>query len=92
MKNIKIFKIIDLDEVNENECVKNAKYNGWGDFYYQHYKKSKPEDEIDEEVYSNFVKLDTRLGISPCEQLFMSVFKLNFEIIKVCFQLKLQAI
>ena len=85
-----MFKIIDLDEVNENECVKNANYDGWGDFYYQRYKKSKPEDEIDGEVYFNLVKLDTRFGTSPSEQLFMCIYHtLNPDIIKVCFQLKL---
>ena len=90
MKNLKLLKIIDLDEVNENECVKNANYDGWGDFYYQSYKESKPEDEIDEEVYSYFVKLDSRLGTSPSKQLFMCVFlTLDLEIIKVCFRLKI---
>ena len=79
--------------MNENERVKNANYDGWGDFYYQRYKKSKPEDEIDGEVYSNLVKLDTRFGTSPSEQLFMCIYHtLNPDIIKVCFQLKLQAI
>ena len=93
MKNLKLLKIIDLDEVNENECVKKANYNGFGHFYYKRLKESKPEDEIDEEVYSKFVKLDTRSGTSPSEQLFLSVFlTLDLEIIKVCFQLKIKAI
>ena len=92
MKNLKLLKIIDLDEVNENalNALKKANYVGWGDFYYQRYKKSKPEDEIDEEVYSYFVKLDSRLGTPPSEQLFKCVFlTLDLEIIKVCFQLKI---
>ena len=89
MENLKLFKIIDLDEVNENECVKKANYDGFGHFYYQRYKESKPENEIDEEVYSKFVQLDTRLGTSSSEQLFLSVFlTLDLEIIKVCFQFK----
>ena len=90
MKNIELFKMIDLDEVNENECVKKANYDGFGHVYYRRYKESKPEDEIDEEVYSKFVKLDTKLGTPPSEQLFMCVFlTLDLEIIKVCFQLKI---
>ena len=70
MKNLKLLKIIDLDEVNENECVKKANYDGWGDFYYQRYKKSKPEDEIDKEVYTKLVKLDTKLGTRASDQLY----------------------
>ena len=93
MKNRKIFKIIDLDEVNENERVKKAKYDGWGDFYYRRYKELKQEDEIDEEVYSKFLKLDTRLGTPPSEQLFVWIFlTLDLEVIKVCFQLKIKAV
>ena len=85
-----MFKIIDFDEVNENECVKKANYIGFAHFYYKRYKKLKPEDEIDEEVYSYFVKLDSRLGTPPSEQLFKCVFlTLDLEIIKVCFQLKI---
>ena len=72
--------------MNENECVKKAKYDGFGHFYYQRYKKSKPEDDIDEEVYSKIVALDTRLKTPPSEQLFMGVFTLDSEIIKVSFQ------
>ena len=86
MKNIKTFKIIDLDKVNENECVKNANYDGFGHVYYRHYKESKPKDEIDEEIYSKIVELDMRLGTPPSEQLFMCFFTLDLKIIKVCFQ------
>ena len=88
MKNRKIFKIIDLDEVNENECVKKANYVGFGHFYLRRYKESKPEDDIDKEIYSKIVELDTRLGTSPSEQLFMCIFTLDLEIIKVFFSIK----
>ena len=77
--------------MNENECVKKAKYDGWGDFYHHRYKISKPEDEIDGEVYSKLVKLDTRFGTSPSEQLFMCIYHtLDPDNIEVCFQLKLK--
>ena len=75
--------------MNENKCVRKANYVGFGHVYYRRYKELKPEYDIDEEVYSNFVKLDTRLGTQPSEQLFMCVFTLDLEIIKVCFQLKI---
>ena len=93
MKHIKTFKIIDLDEVNENDSVKKAKYDGFGHVYYRHYKESKPKDEIDEEIYSKIVELDMRLGTPPSEQLFMCIYHtLDPDNIEVCFQLKLQAI
>ena len=92
-KNLKLFKIIDFDKVNKNKRVKKANNIGYAHFYYRRYKESKSEDDIDEEVYSKFVKLDTRLGISPSEQLFMSVFStLDLEMIEVCFQLRMTAI
>ena len=76
--------------MNENECVKKANYDGFGHVYYQRYKESKSEDEIDKEVYTKLVKLDTKLGTSPSKQLFMCIFfVLDPDIIKVCFQLKI---
>ena len=82
-----------MDEVNENERVKKANYDGFGHVYYQRYKESKSEDEIDKEVYTKLVKLDTKLGTSPSKQLFMCIFfTLDPDIIKVCFQLKIKAI
>ena len=94
MKNLKLLKIIDLDEVNENECVKKANYDGFGHVYYRRYKESKPEYQTDKEVYTKLVELDKRLGsllgTSPSEQLFMCIFfTLDPDIIKVCFQLKI---
>ena len=82
-----------MDEVNENERVKKTNYDGFGHVYYQRYKESKSEDEIDKEVYTKLVKLDAKLGTSPSKQLFMCIFfTLDPDIIKVCFQLKIKAI
>ena len=93
MKNEKLFKIIDFDEVNENECVKKANYDGFGHVYYRRCKESKSDDEIDKEVYSKLVELDTRFGTSPSEQLFRWIFfTLDFDIKQVCFRLKICAI
>ena len=79
-----------MDEVNENECVSKANYVGFGHVYYRRYKELKPKDEVDKELYSKLVKLDAKLGTSPSKQLFMCLFTLNLEIIKVCFQLKIK--
>ena len=79
--------------MNENECVKKANYDGFGHVYYRRYKESKQEDEIHEEVYSKFLKLDTRLGTPPSKQLFVWIFfTLDLGIIKVCLQLKIKAV
>ena len=82
--------MIDLDEVNENECVKEANYIGFGHFYFQRNKESNQGDENDKEVYTKLVELDTRLGTPPTEQLFMCIYyTLDPDIIKVCFQLNI---
>ena len=79
-----------MDEVNENECVKKANYDGFGHVYYRRYKESKPKDQTDKEVYTKLVELDKRLGTPPTEQLFMCIYyTLDLDIIKVCFQLKI---
>ena len=87
MKNFKLFKIIDFDEVNENERVKKANYIGYAHFYFlQCHKESKSDDEIVKEFFTKLVELDTRLGTPPSEQLFMCLrFTVNLDIIKVCF-------
>ena len=47
-------------------------------------KESKSDDEIDKEVYSKLVELDTRLGTTASEQLFWCLYyTLNLDIIKV---------
>ena len=72
MKNLKLFKIIDFDEVNENEC--EANYIGYAHFYLsQCHKESKSNDEIDKELYAELVKLDKRLGREASDQLYECV-------------------
>ena len=71
MKNLKLFKIIDFDEVNENKRVKKANYIGYAHFYLsQCHKDSKSDDEIVKEFYAKLVEMDKRLGTPPSEQLY----------------------
>ena len=71
MKNLKLFKIIDFDEVNENKRVKKANYIGYAHFYLsQCHKDSKSDDEFVNEFYAKLIELDTRLGTSSSKQLY----------------------
>ena len=90
MKDSKLFKIIDFDKVNEYESLRKKGINGFAEVYlWRCNEESKSNDEIDKEIYSKLVKLDTRLGTTITEQLFGSVSRtLNLDIIKVLFQLK----
>ena len=56
-------------------------------------EESKSDDEIDKEVYSKLVELDTRLGTTASEQLYWCLYyTLNLDIIKVWFQLRIKEI
>ena len=81
----KIFQIIDFDKVNEYESLRKKGYVGFAEVYLKRCdKESKSDDEIDKEIYTKLVKLDTRLGTTAGEQLFGCVFyTLNLDIIKV---------
>ena len=71
--------------MNEYERLKKIGWMGFVELYLNRWEReSKPDDEIDEELYSKLVELDTRLGITESEQLFWSVaLTQNLEIIKV---------
>ena len=82
---MKCFKTIDLDELNENECLKKSNYIGFAHFYFsQCNQESQSNNEIVKEVYTKLIELDTRLGTQPSEQLFMCVFHTpDLDILKV---------
>ena len=82
---MKYFKTIDLDEVNENECLKKSNYIGFAHLYFSVCnQESNSDNEIVKEVYTKLIELDTRLGTPPSEQLFMCVFyTLDSDILKV---------
>ena len=47
-------------------------------------KESQSDDKIDIQVYSHFVKLDSRLGTTATEQLFMSLgYSLSLDLVQV---------
>ena len=56
-------------------------------------EESKSDDEIDKEVCSMLVELDTRLGTTASEKLHECLYyTLNLDIIKVWFQLRIKEI
>ena len=84
MKDLKLFQIIDFDKVTEYEDLRKN-WVGFAHVYLNRCnKESKSDDEIDKEVYSKLVELDTRLGTTASEQLYWCVsYTLNLDIIKV---------
>ena len=77
--------MIDFDKVNEYEYLRKKNYVGFGEVYLKRCEEeSKSNDEIDKEVYSKLVELDTRLGTTATDQLFVGIYyTLNLDIIKV---------
>ena len=86
MKDFKfLFQIIDFDQVNEYESLRQNDWVGFANFYLGRFdKQSKPSDEMDKDIYNNLVELDTRLGTTASEQLFACLFiTTRSDIIKV---------
>ena len=80
-----LFQIIDFDQVNEYENLKQNGWVGFADFYLGRFdKQSKPIDEMDKDIYSYLLELDTRLGTTASEQLIGCLdHTVNLDIIKV---------
>ena len=75
----------DFEKVNEYESLRKKKWVGFAQVYlWRCNEESKSNDEIDKEIFSKLVELDTRLGTTAGEQLFGCVdHTLNLDIIKV---------
>ena len=80
-----MFKIIDFDNVNEYETLRNNNWAGFAEVYLGRCdEQSKSNDGIDKEIYTKLVELDTRLGTTVTEQLFGCVaLTRNLDVIKV---------
>ena len=62
--------MIDFEEVNVYEELRKTGKVGFAKTYLQQcYKESKPNDEIDIQVYTKLVDLDAKLGTTASEQL-----------------------
>ena len=91
MKDSKSFKMIDFEKVNEYESLRKEGWVGFAEVYLWRCEAEwiTDKDEIDKEIYTKCVELDTRLGTTAAEQLIGCVqYTLNLDIIKVLFQLK----
>ena len=85
MKLSEIFQLIDLNQVNQYVDVIRYNVVGFAHFYLEQCrKKTKSDDEIDIEVYTELVELDTILGTTASEQLFACIhITTRSDIIKV---------
>lgn len=67
--------------MNEYELVRYNDYVGFANIYL---KKSKSDDKIDINIYSELVQLDSKLGTTATEQLEACVYhSLRLDLIKV---------
>ena len=71
--------------MNEYEQIKKFIGTGYARFYLEQcHKKSKSDDEMDINIYTKLVQLDSKLGTSATEQLLWCVFYTQrFDLIKV---------
>ena len=85
MKFTKKFKTIDFDQVNEFGHLKRTGFAGFAGIYLKRCdEESKSDDEIDIQVYTQLVELDSRLGTTAAEQLCHCVFRTQrLDLIKV---------
>ena len=59
-----------MEQVNEYERLRKKGFVGFAQLLLQrYYVESKTDDEIDIQVYTKLVKLDSRLGTTASEQL-----------------------
>ena len=80
-----IIKTIDFEQVNDFGPLKKTDFVGFASEYLCRCKaESKSDEEIDIQVYTKLVELDSRLGTTAGEQLLHCVqFTQRFDLIKV---------
>ena len=83
-----IIKTIDFDQVDQYGEYERMRKDGWVGFAHLYLHQCKEESESGEkndiQVYSDLVNLDSRLGTTATEQLFMSLcYSLSLDLIKV---------
>ena len=85
MKDLKLFQVIDFNQVNEYETLRKKNWVGFAELFLNRCnKESKSDDEIDREIYSKLVELDIRLGTTASEQLYKCLYRTTrLDIIKV---------
>ena len=90
MKDFKPFQTIDLGgdkNWNGYEELKKRGFVGFANRYLQTCVNSKSDDEIDIQVYSELVQLDSKLGTPASEQLFRLLkHSLRMDLLKVSLQ------
>ena len=75
---LKFIQTIDVEQVNEYEELRKAGLYGFAEAYLISCKiKAKSDDEIDVEVYTKLVELDSKLGTTASKQLDRCLFYTN---------------
>ena len=70
MEDLKLFKIMDFEQVDQYERLRNLSWVGFAHVYLFRCKKVfTSNDEIDIEVYTELAQLDEKLGTTASEQL-----------------------
>ena len=76
---------IDFEQVNDNAQLKTYGFVGFAHIYLQQCtKKSEADNEIDIQVYTTLVQVDSNSGTTAAEQLSMLVtYSLRLDLVKV---------
>ena len=79
------FKAIDFDQVDTYGELNKDEYVGFADAFLRPCEtESKSDQQIDIQAYAKLVELDSKLGTSAAEQLFMCVYySPRLELVKV---------
>ena len=79
-----------MNTLDEYEALKRKGYVGFANNYLQDCVKSKSDDEIDIEIYTELVQLDSKLGTTATEQLFRLLnISVRLDLLKVSIQFKI---
>ena len=70
MEDLKLFQIMDFEQIDDYECLRNLTWVGFAHVYLFRCKNVfKTNDEIDIEVFTKLAQLDAKLGTTASEQL-----------------------
>ena len=89
MKDSKLLKIMDFEQIEEYERLRNLTWVGFAHVYlFRCNKVLKSNNEIDIELYTKLAELDSRIGTTAAEILFSCLYRTRWDLIKVLIKIR----